>query len=332
MANVKTYGARHAGRGRARLLAAAIVVIMVVLAVYYSLGQGVPQVTQTQSFYLQSNQTSYFNIFGYLVAMKIVSSNNYSTAMYVSRVPILVGPVSSFSLTPGASVSVSSAGSQTADMNIKLISSGTKGATITITPLTASLSIATSNSISVLNPAALSAAGANANAMAVLTTTVAVTSATTTITSAPATSSQQALSIANSSATGTLMKKFKALYNSDSACSASMYSATYSLYYSALPTVPNDYANVSVLTPTDITVNASLISGSQYRVTYSTVSSSPYTTGPAAVLTVNTSSSSVSGVAFAGVFNRLSYATINSTYAFQSGVSNKACGAFISPH
>jgi hypothetical protein len=308
------------------------------VAVYYSIGQGVPQITQTQSVYLQSNQTSYFSIFGYLVAIKLVSSSNYGATLYVSRVPILMGPVSTVFLNAGSSASMSSAGSQTADMNVKLLSSSSSGASLAITPLPASLSISTSSTVTVLSPAPLVAgsasmsSNANPNSITSYNTITTSISVTTTVQNAAATQQQQALSIANGSSTGALMRKYKALYNSDTSCSASAYSATYALYYGIAPSAPNDYANVSAMTPTDITVNASLISGSQYKVTYSTVSRSSLSTGPVAIITVDTSSRLVVSTTFAGIFRGLSYATINSTYAFQNGVLNKACGAFISPH
>jgi hypothetical protein len=330
----KTHKGDH-GRsgGRTKAVAAAVVIVIVALVAYYAIGQGVPQITQTQLVYVPVNQTSYFKIFGYLVAMRLQSSSNYSAVLYASRVPVLLGPVSAFSLATGASASVSSAGSQIADINVKLMSSSSKGASIDVTPLPSTLAVGTSSTVSVLNPAALgSASSANAVTVVPSLTTAVTTSATTTILNTGATLKQQAIGIANATQVGTLMKKYKALYNSDTACTASVYGATYSIYYGAMPTVPNDFANVSALTPTDIAVNATLVSGSRYNVTYSLVSGSPYTRGPAVVVTVDTSLSSAVGTAFAGMYRGLSYATINNTYTFQSGIVNRACAAFVLPH
>ena len=314
--------ARHAGGGRKKAVAAAAAILIIALAAYYLVGQGVPQITQTQLIYIPANQTSYFSVSGYTVAMRLQSSASSGVTLYTSRVPVLLGPISAVSLTSGSSASVSSAGSAISDINVKLESSSSSGASIDVTPLPAALSVAPSSSVSVLNPAALG--GSNAN-------TSAITLATTTVQNTAATQEQQALSIANTSSTGLLMKKYKALYDSDTACSASVYATTYSLYYGLVPAVPNDFANVSAFTPTDLTVSVSPVSGSRYNVTYSAVSHSQYTSGPAVILTVDTSSSSVVATKFTGLYTGLGYATINSTYLFQSGVANKACGALISP-
>ena len=322
--------ARHAGGGRKKAVAAAAAILIIALAAYYLVGQGVPQITQTQLIYIPANQTSYFSVSGYTVAMRLQSSASSGVTLYTSRVPVLLGPISAVSLTSGSSASVSSAGSAISDINVKLESSSSSGASIDVTPLPAALSVAPSSSVSVLNPAALG--GSNANTSAITrATTVSTTSATTTVQNTAATQEQQALSIANTSSTGLLMKKYKALYDSDTACSASVYATTYSLYYGLVPAVPNDFANVSAFTPTDLTVSVSPVSGSRYNVTYSAVSHSQYTSGPAVILTVDTSSSSVVATKFTGLYTGLGYATINSTYLFQSGVANKACGALISP-
>ena len=323
--------ARHAGGGRKKAVAAAAAILIIALAAYLSCRAGGPPDNPDAADLHTRKPDFIFQRIGVYRRDEAPELGQLRGDAVHEQGPGAVRPdFSAVSLTSGSSASVSSAGSAISDINVKLESSSSSGASIDMTPLPAALSVAPSSSVSVLNPAALGGSNANTSAIT-LATTVSTTSATTTVQNTAATQEQQALSIANTSSTGLLMKKYKALYDSDTACSASVYATTYSLYYGLVPAVPNDFANVSAFTPTDLTVSVSPVSGSRYNVTYSAVSHSQYTSGPAVILTVDTSSSSVVATKFTGLYTGLGYATINSTYLFQSGVANKACGALISP-
>ncbi|MDE1854908.1 MAG: hypothetical protein KGH57_01125 [Candidatus Micrarchaeota archaeon] len=311
-------------------LVAALIVIYIA---YGILLPSVVTITSTRSLTLSTNQSQLIKIYnGSPADMKVVSSSSSSASFYLTSVPVLYGPVVSFSLSPQASLNVSSSGSGTADMNIKLVSSSNSSITVEITPLTAALGIKPSRGVTLLNPASLSNIGTS-NITITTLSTVSTTSTTTTTISTNSTLVlfQQALTLMNKTGTGVLMKNYAALYAKDVACTPSVYNATYTQYYSKHPPAPVDYYNVSLATPTGIKINESKLSKTNVLLTYSTVSPSPGTTGTAVQAIINTSSSSfIQSLSFTGVYAGFNYTILNKSYAFQSKILNN-CGAYISP-
>jgi hypothetical protein len=308
----------------------AIVIVLIAILAYFSIQPAVPEITYTKTMPIQINETIYFRLFNTTVALKLQNSYNSGATFYISSIPILYSQISVLSLTTGSSANISSNGSKSADMNIKLVSSNSKGATVDITPLLSSLGIRVSGNVTVLNPVTLNIHGVASNISIIVITSTTTSTSISSIQNATVLSEQQAMAIVNKSAIGILMSSYKTLYNKDVKCNASVYNETYNTYYHILPGGLNSYANVSQFTPTDITTSISQLKiANNFGITYSTVAPSTLSTGPALMLIVNISSNApLRNVTFMGIFKGDNYTRINDSYTFQSRIMN-FCGAYI---
>lgn len=315
-------------------LFALIIALIVIYAIYGILVPSVLPITSTRSLSLALNQTQFIKVYNSTTAaIKLKSTSDTGATFYITSVPVLYGPVVSFSLAPASALNVSTDGSQLANMNVRLLSSSSASATVEITPLASALGISPSSSITLLNPASLTNIGASNVTLAISTVSTSSSISTTTIAqNSTQALIQQALTLFNNTGTGALMKEYKALYNQDVACSAGVYNTTYYTYYSKQPPPPVSFTNVSSFTPTDITLNATALSvKNNVLLTYSTVSPSPDTTGPVILAIVNTSSASfIRNLTYTGLFSGFNYSMLNNSYTFQSKILNN-CGAYISP-
>lgn len=310
--------------------AAGAVIVLVALYLLYSFLQpGVVVVTSQKTLSFSTNGTQLVKIYnGSTVAIRLISSSNSSATFYVTRTPILYGPVVVVSLYSGMAANVSSDGSQLADMNIRLDSSNGQSASIMLAPLLSSFGIRTSSSVHLLNPTGFGAGGVNV--IIITTSTVTTSIPTTTVNSSSFTLFQHARNLMNQTTIGSLMNKYKTLYMKDINCTASTYNSTYYTYYSMLPPAPLSFENVSVQTPRDITVSESNTTKvNNVLVTYSAVSSS--SSGSVVLALVNVSSSLfLRNVSYVGIYQGLNYTILNNSYIFQSGIRN-SCGALVTP-
>ncbi len=321
-------------RPSGRQLIAIVVALMIIYIAYGFLSPSVTDISSSSTLSLSQNQTRFVTVYsGSPAAIKLSSTSPAGASFIITSVPVLYGPVVSFALAPDASLNVSTDGSKTADMNIRLVSSTAAGATVEITPFLSELGVKPSSGVTLLNPASLSNIGSSSNST--LTTVTTVSTQTTTV--AAHNSSQilfqQALSLLNKTGPGILMKEYKTLYQKDVSCTPALYNSTYATYYSgSKPPAPVSFSNVSAHTPTDVTLNlTALTAKDNVLVTYSTVSPSADSTGPAIIAIINTSSASfLRNLTYTGLYTGLNYSILNSSYSFQSKILN-ACGALISP-
>lgn len=318
---------------------AAIVVVLILIYSAYSLMQpGTTAISAMTSLSISANQTVLVRLYSSNpIAIRLQSASNSSALFYITTMPVLYGPVSSVVLMPTVGANVSSNGTRIADMNLKLVGTGMKGATIDVTPLPASLGILASPSILILAPAAFfSSASSNmtlATSTTLSTSSSTIPQATTTIVqNSTASLLQQALSLMNGTEQGMLMKEYKTLYISDIGCSETTYNSTYNIVYGTLPPAFNSYYNTSQLIPRDLTINeTALPAKDNVQITYSTLSESSESTGPALVATINTVAPLyLKSLNFVGVYMGLNYSTLNSSYAFQRSIGNN-CDAWIPP-
>jgi hypothetical protein len=136
----------------------------------------------------------------------------------------------------------------------------------------------------------------------------------------------------NNAGIGLLMSNYNKLYAKDVLCTQGVYNSTYNSYYGSLPPAPISFANMSLFTPVAInTTESALTAKNNVEITYSTISSSPDTTGPAVIAIINTSATAfIKSLTYTGIYTGFSYNVLNSTYAFQSKILNN-CGAYVSP-
>ena len=310
-----------------------VVLFIVVYFIYGILLPPVTTLTTTRSLTLSLNQTLFIRVYnGTTTALKLHSLSATGAVFYVSKLPILYHPLISFSLSPLSSVNVSSYGSSLADMNVELISSGVGSATLQLTPLQAALGIRPSAGLTIKNPGGLGGAQNASNSNSLLTTTSTTMTTTSTVQNTTAALLQRALTLITQAGIGTLMNNYNALYAKDVDCNETTYNSTYRVYHHIAPPPPVSFANVSTQTPTGINVSEqALPQPSNVRITYSTISPSPDTTGPVLIAIINTSSPSfLRNVTFTGIYTGLNTLILNNSYTFQSRILND-CGAYVPP-
>ncbi len=316
---------------------AGLIAVLAIIWFFLNQGQGTISIASAKSITLSPNQTVFVRIFnGSVSAIKLVVSSPTSASFYVSKVPVLYGPVISFTMGTLTGLNVSSDGSNMADMNIFLGSSSNKSVTIQVSPLLSTLGVRPSPLIKRLSPASLG--GGLTTIVTLSTSTVASTStstaeSTTMAQNATAALFQQSMTLINQTSIGALMKKYNLLYEKDTACNQSIYNASYLASYGSPPPAPVSFENVSSQTPTSIAISETkLAAANNVRIVYSTVSPSALTSGPAVIAMVNTSAQAyLRNVTYTGLYSGFSYTILNDSYTFQSRINNN-CGAYISPH
>ncbi len=333
---------RSGGIAPWKVVAAVVVLIVLVYAAYSLLQPGVTNISSTTSMSIQQNQTVTVSVYGGSpIAIRLQKTSSSSAGFYVTRLPVLYGPIVSVFLNSNGGANVSSNGTRIADMNMKLDSSDAGSARIDITPLPTALAIRPSPNIQILTPVNFYSQQPGANSVLTATTTIGTgpsststsTVATTTVVlSSGAQLMQQALSLMNGTTVGILMKHYKALYIADAGCSESTYNTTYMNNYYTQPPAYASYANASLYTPRDLEINETLLPAKNtVRINYTTLSPSPLSTGPALTVIVNTSALSyLKSISYVGVFGGLNYTVLNASYTFQKGIGN-SCGAWIPP-
>jgi hypothetical protein len=312
----------------------AIVIILLMLYGAYVLTQnGTISVTSMEKVSLLSNQTAFINLYGNSpIAIRLKNTSGTGATFYIARMPLLYGPVASVMLAPYAEANVSSSGTQAADVSIRLLNCSNTGAEIDVVPIPLGIGIKTSPGISLLPPLSFLSQASTANSTTTTTVSTTSTSTSTITTNSTLALFQLALGDMNQTSIGILMKSYKALYIKSAKCNASTYNSTYIAYHTSFPPAPVSFANVSPLTPTNLTISESkATTTNSVLITYSTISGDSSTTGPAVIAIVNTSSISfLRNVSYVGIYRGLNFSILNSSYKFQSKVLN-SCGALISP-
>lgn len=303
--------------GNQKMVIAAVIVILLAIAAYaiLSSGSGTRQVGQNYTFVLQKgsaqnlmlNNGNQFSV--YL---------NYSTPsaayLYFSSIPILEGQTTALSINKGQTANISLGGSQYADIELRLISSNSTGAVLSVVQIPGDIKISAG------------APGPAATASTTATTTTGSTSSSTTIATTTVNTSALAVAAFNKTSPGALMSNYAALYQATQSCTPSLYNSTFISTQHSAPSGQNTYYNTSMVTPYKILSSATEVSAGTYNLTYTTVSK---TRTEAALKAQFTYPSNVTvAYAFTGVFSGLTYSQAESSYNSQSSIGN-ACAALI---
>ncbi|MDE1846240.1 MAG: hypothetical protein KGH53_03100 [Candidatus Micrarchaeota archaeon] len=326
-----------------------VVAALIVIAVAYfgfSGSSSVSHISAAQSFTIPLNGTVYFTLLNGTSVSSIFlqGSSNSSALFYVSGTPILVKPIVVASILKGTAQNISTTLGTSANLNVLLVSSTAGQATITLTPLPATLGIKVSPSVAVITPSVVLQGGTFstpttttvttsiptttvAGSATTATTTVATTATTTVASTIP---TAQVMAYANATVLGNLIKNFKALYISGQSCTSSLYNSTYRTKLGSAPSGPNVYSSIVTVTPTDATFSISQVGTTLYNVTYSLVAPSASAAGAAVVLEINNNNGALITTNFVstGPWRGLNTTIIQNNYNFAAGIGN-ACAALI---
>ncbi|MCL5427587.1 MAG: hypothetical protein M1321_00165 [Candidatus Marsarchaeota archaeon] len=282
-------------------------------------------VGSTLRFYLSNG--SVFSVF-------LSNSSNVAATLYMSPYPILTNPITRINGAEGQAFNISTSGSQTADINLNIVSSNSSAAVIKLTQLPSGLNIKSSSLAVVVVPGPLPSSGQQQY----IATTSTASTATTTVSSANELQStttvaqssnipQSIINLAEASNEGVLMKNLSALYAQEPECTEAVYNQTVRAFLHSSPTGPESYANVTAETPTSTNTTITLLPSGLYQVNYSVTVPEKRLSGTVISMEMD-SSGNTDSVKFLGIFQGLNYTAVENAYKAQSAIGN-ACAAYV---
>ena len=308
-----------------------IIVIVVAIALALAFAPSGPLALSSFKTVVLHNGTSVLlKLNRSIFAIYVASSSSSGAVVLVSKVPVLSGYASEALLVPNSSVNVSINATGVANLNIKLAKSNSTSAELYITPLASVLGVKPSSGLSIIGPVSI---GRTSGLKIIVTSTSTSSTTSTSTINQTAALLQSALAYANNNTSeGLLETEYASLYEKDKACNSSIYNETYTHYYGTAPSGDFSFLNVSKQTPIDINETAYYISGTLVFVNYTPVMRSGKQS-PLLSLELNMSPLTklrIVKAAYTGILQGDNYSIVNSTYAFQSRISNY-CGAYIMP-
>ncbi len=346
---------RKSNTGKMATTAALVIVVIAIIAYLAFSWHGVPIVSSNQTISLALGKSSYFKLKGQpaTFAMFLENSSPSYATIYVSEVPVLTSSVSEFTVYNGSQANISTSLSPTADLAVKLVSSGNTTSKVELIPIPAVYKIRTSPSIVISNPASFysgtvtqtpqpstassSSSSGTSSQPSGKTAGSSQTSSQSSSSNPPPTSTSAApvktpleniSSILNYTYIGSLMNNYSTLYTYDKACTAPEYNTSFLEFVHQSPIGSSDFRNATTMTPTGLVANATAKGNNNYAVTYSPIVSDPSTRGVAVSFNLDSSTAAVTNLKFSGIYQTLNYTSVLANYRYQKGISG-SCGAYI---
>jgi hypothetical protein len=331
------------------MVAAVIVIILIAVFAYYFLG-GPINVSGPTTLAIGGKGTV-FSMAGksYVATLEGFNSNTRTAYVYVSAVPVFLGPLLNVTLHQNSTVKVNY-DSQYAIMQMELVSGNGNSASVQVAPLAASLQI---------DPDYQYIGHPNASMPGLQVTVTTTTNTTTTSVAGGSTSSGSTAPTTSVKATTTvaqatnytasaietavktdrnygLMLNFTTLYDQTVNCDPHTYNLSYFDASGTLPVPPSDYKNVSYETPYGMVQKIVSTGGNGYSLEFLPLVQDPAFNGTVAlaigVTVTSPGSSSAIGVVssdrYGGIFLNETYSVLSSQYAQTKAVGN-ACGALV---
>lgn len=335
---------RHHKRSRlkGRLVLAGVIIVVILVAgfAYYFLG-GPVNVTGPTTLTVNS-QGTVFAIAGksYVASLAGYNSNTQTTYIYISSVPVLLGPILNVTLHQNSTVKVNYGG-QYAIMQIAVLSASRNSAKIQVDPLPLSLQV--SPDYQYIGHPSVQLPGLQASASTTTAPTTTVSSGGGSSTTAPTTTvqatnyTQSAMNIAlKGDQNYALMLNLSDLYGQTPNCSSHTYNTTYTNKQGSAPVPPADYRNVSYETPYGMVQKTIAKGGTTYALEFKPLVHDLAFNGTIALeidLTVTGAGSSsalaiVKSDSYGGIFGGLTYSDLSGTYTQFKAVNN-ACAAMV---
>lgn len=284
-----------------------------------------------------TNSTTVFLLNNNEYAMRIVSAAPSQYAyVAITKLPVFLNPTLNVYLVLNNATDINTEGSVS---NLQLTPSKIeKGqVALALTPIPQGLGVPPSYSRISVGQSALAPIGSTGGAVTVTTTaTTTVSSGSTTSTTVTSTttvsSSSGGLAAAQAvlklSAYYPLMLNYTTLYQNSANCNSQTYNSSYVAKFGKAPSGVDTYANLSAIVPYEMNLTITNSSSTAYVATYKTLSHTSAFTGPAAVITIDTSSRSITSTTLEGAYLGLNYSILESGYLTANHAGN-ACGIYI---
>ncbi|MEM0150010.1 MAG: hypothetical protein QXW10_03885, partial [Candidatus Micrarchaeaceae archaeon] len=236
-----------------------IIIVAIIAAITYSIASSSQHIiyVRSQVNVSISHLPNIFNINGNEYAIYLAGAQNGESAqVYIAQMPAMVAPLLRVNLTLH-NVTKINAGSAYTTIEMKLNSFANGSIGVTITPVSANLSIAPDASmikeIEVL-PGSSSAGGISiqTNSTTTIGTTITTTSVASTTTIKANTTNvthSEIEALLNKDVFYPLMANYTVLYRGTVGCTPQLYNSTYISNYGSAPTPTYSYQNVSLFTP-----------------------------------------------------------------------------------
>ncbi len=320
---------RHALMIPRMAIIALVVIVLVIAGAYLGLSGGAARIGTSTAVTLTSSP-SYFSIGSGVYSLSLARAGSGGTAyIYVNRLPIFVNPLLNVTLVQDNTTKVN-AGSSFASIGFMLESAGNSSMVVRITPLDPNLQIAPDAGRIRVVSVLLAANNGGASTTSYITTTAVTTTiaATTTIAQTNTTHANIMTALKRYNVYG-LMQNYSILYANTSQCTPIAYHNAYTLHYSYQPMVPNDYQNVSTVTPYALYTNTTNIGKGNYSFAYSTKTiDSVYNNTHVVVMKINVSTSRVYNTVFTGIFQGQNYTSLLIGYSKAQGIGGP-CGVVV---
>ncbi len=322
-------------QGFAKKLVVVVIVAIVIIIAGALMLNGTPTVSSLTTVSIIRNSSYNFYLPGAsdLFSIYLIYSSPSSTTLYFGQAPILNNNIGVVQLGEGQSANISLNGDSNADLQISVIASSLKSATLSLSYIPSTIGIRQSSIVKSLNnfnssyqqtqtSIQTTVAQQSNTQQQTSTTTVAVT------TIPQETASQLAITAANQTYLGKLMSGYNQIYVREaSLCTPSAYNTSFLEANHYPPSGPYTYSNASVVVPRYITANATLVSGDTYNATYTAASLSGKST--ILVFTFNNNTKAVTSYTFKGDFLDLSYNEALQQYQSMNLSSGGDCSAYI---
>lgn len=345
---------RKGGIGGKLVMVAIVVIIIIAIGFYYYFSGGPISISGPTSVTVNSNG-AVFSIAGksYVATLAGYNNDTKTAYLYVSEVPVFLGPVLNVTLHQNNTVKINY-NTAYAVMQMTLISGSRNSEEVQIAPLAASLAVqpdyqyighptvpVSNLKITVTTTAPTTTTVASGSGSSSTTTVAAGTTSSSTTTAATTTiqaanGTQIAINTAlKSDENYALMLNFTALYNATSGCTANQYSNSYFELHASLPTGPLDYYNMSYETPYGMVQKTVSKGGGNYNVEFLPQVDDPQFNSTVALtiaLTVKPSGTTTIAVVnsdtYGGIFAGATYSDLASEYTATKSVGN-ACAALV---
>ena len=332
--------------GKVAIVGVAVVVVLAII--YFALtGSSVSTITTNKTLTLAPNQSTIFQLGANAntrSALYLYNVSNGSAEFMVSKTPVLASTAYKFMIGNGQIENISTNGTGTANLQVKLISSSSSSATVEITSVPADFGVKTSANLVLLNATATAppitttttsntATTSNTQTTSTTNTTKNTTKSTNTTKTNTTTSTTlttaQVMQLANATQDGTLMQKDNTLWTTDSGCTSTEYNNSYFSQFGTQPPELANYTNQLQVIPTGITYAVTHGTGTKYRIAYSSVGRSSLVNGPLLTLWINSSTSTpLINATFTGIFQGSSYSNLETAYQSQAAISGD-CAAYL---
>jgi hypothetical protein len=317
----------HRGAKRLRILALAVVIVLVAAYLFYSM-QGATVISSPETVTI-TGVTSYFRIGGSVYGISLASKYPSAAYVYVSKLPAFLNPLLDVTLYSGNMTKLGM-GSGFANLGLTLESLGNSSVTVRITPLDVNLQLAPdSGKVSVVS-GLLAPRTAGSNTVVAITTVATSTTvaSTTTVTQTNSTLAGIMSALKKNEYYG-LMLNYTALYANTQNCTVNAYNTAFIKVNGNMPSGPNTYQNISVYVPYKMYSNLTSIGNGNYLMSFSTKTVDPtYNNSKAVVIKVNAPTSAVINVTLENMFKGENYTTLYIGYNKALGIGG-ACGIIV---